>query len=83
MLRLRKLNLYILRLTPLGLRTSEGEGTTILVTHRIDLLRQAPRILFLENGKLAADGVHANLIDQCPAYAEAYNRWAIEESAFA
>ena len=64
-------------------RTSEGEGTTILVTHRIDLLRQAPRILFLENGKLAADGVHANLIDQCPAYAEAYNRWAIEESAFA
>ena len=64
-------------------RTSEGEGTTILVTHRIDLLRQAPRILFLENGKLAADGVHANLVDQCPAYAEAYNRWAIEESAFA
>jgi ABC-type multidrug transport system fused ATPase/permease subunit len=64
-------------------RTSEGEGTTILVTHRIDLLRQAPRILFLENGKLAADGVHADLVDQYPAYAEAYNRWAIEESAYA
>ncbi len=33
-------------------RTNEGAGTTILVTHRIDLLRQSPRILFLENGRL-------------------------------
>jgi ABC-type multidrug transport system fused ATPase/permease subunit len=62
-------------------RTRGGEGTTVLVTHRIDLLRQAPRILFLEKGKLAADGVHEDLVDQCPAYAEAYHRWEIEESA--
>ncbi len=62
-------------------RTREGQGTTILVTHRIDLLRQAPRILFLEKGKLAADGVHEELVEQCPAYAEAYQRWEIEESA--
>jgi len=62
-------------------RTRGGEGTTVLVTHRIDLLRQAPRILFLEKGKLAADGVHEDLVGQCPAYAEAYHRWEIEESA--
>ena len=62
-------------------RTRGGEGTTVLVTHRIDLLRQAPRILFLEKGKLAADGVHEDLVCQCPAYAEAYHRWEIEESA--
>ena len=62
-------------------RTRKEEGTTILVTHRIDLLRQAPRILFLEKGKLAADGVHEDLVEQCPAYAEAYQRWEIEESA--
>jgi len=62
-------------------RTQEGEGTTVLVTHRIDLLRQAPRILFLEEGKLAADGVHEDLVDQCAAYADAYHRWEIEESA--
>ena len=61
-------------------RTREGEGTTVLVTHRIDLLRQAPRILFLEKGKLAADGVHEDLVDQCSAYADAYHRWEIEES---
>jgi len=62
-------------------RTRQGEGTTVLVTHRIDLLRQAPRILFLDKGKLAADGIHEDLVDQCQAYATAYHRWEIEESA--
>lgn len=61
-------------------RTREGEGTTVLVTHRIDLLRQAPRILFLEKGKLAGDGVHEDLVNQCAAYADAYHRWEAEES---
>lgn len=61
-------------------RTREGEGTTVLVTHRIDLLRQAPRILFLEKGKLAGDGVHEELVNQCAAYADAYHRWEAEES---
>lgn len=61
-------------------RTELGEGTTVLVTHRIDLLRQAPRILFLEKGKLAGDGVHEDLVEQCPAYADAYHRWEMEES---
>jgi ABC-type multidrug transport system fused ATPase/permease subunit len=64
-------------------RTRAGQGTTVLVTHRIDLLRQAPRILFLEKGKLAADGMHEELVNECPAYADAYHRWEIEESAMA
>ena len=56
-------------------RTGEGLGTTLLVTHRVDLLRQAPRILFLERGRLVADGRHADLIVACPEYADAYHRW--------
>ena len=59
-------------------RTREGAGTTILVTHRIDLLRQAPRILFLEEGELTGDGTHEQLVAGCPGYAEAYHRWEIE-----
>ena len=61
-------------------RTRENEGTTILVTHRIDLLRQAPRILFFDQGQLAADGDHRDLVKGCPAYAEAYQRWEVEEA---
>ena len=59
-------------------RTSEGKGTTILVTHRVDLLRQAPRILFLSEGRLAADGSHAGLLKGSPAYREAYQQWERE-----
>lgn len=60
-------------------RTRAGRGTTILVTHRIDLLRSAPRILFLKRGSLLADGVHEDLVISCPEYAEAYHRWQFEE----
>jgi ATP-binding cassette subfamily B multidrug efflux pump len=61
-------------------RTREGEGTTILVTHRVDLLQQAPRILFLENGELVGDGNHAELTGICTEYNDAYHRWEVEES---
>jgi ABC-type multidrug transport system fused ATPase/permease subunit len=60
-------------------RTGEGAGTTILVTHRIDLLRQAARILFLEDGELTGDGTHEELVAGCPGYADAYHRWEVEE----
>jgi ATP-binding cassette subfamily B protein len=62
-------------------RTREGLGTTLLVTHRVDLLRQAPRILFLEGGQLVGDGRHADLILSCREYADAYHRWEETEEA--
>jgi ATP-binding cassette subfamily B protein len=62
-------------------RTRDGVGTTLLVTHRIDLLRQAPRILFLEDGLLTGDGTHDELVAGCPEYEEAYHRWEVEEVA--
>ncbi len=61
-------------------RTREGAGTTMLVTHRIDLLRQAPRILFLEEGELTGDGTHEELVASCPGYVHAYHRWEVEEA---
>ena len=51
------------------------------MTHRIDLLRQAPRILFLEDGKLTGDGTHEDLVARCPGYADAYHRWEVEEES--
>jgi len=59
-------------------RNHEGRGTTLLVTHRVDLLRQAPRILFLEGGRVIADGRHNELALTCPAYADAYHRWEVD-----
>jgi len=62
-------------------RTRSGQGSTILVTHRVDLLSQAPRILFFAEGLLAGDGTHAQLIETCPDYADAYHRWEVEEAS--
>ena len=62
-------------------RSREGRGTTLLVTHRVDLLRQAPRILFFNEGRLTADDTHDVLVRDCPSYAEAYHRWEAEEAA--
>ena len=60
-------------------RTRAGEGTTILVTHRIHLLRQAPRILFFDGGRLVADGSHEALVSSSDAYKDAYRQWEKEE----
>ncbi|MEO0508550.1 MAG: ABC transporter ATP-binding protein [Verrucomicrobiota bacterium] len=62
-------------------RTHAGQGSTILVTHRVDLLRKAPRILFFDQGILAADGTHEALVQNCSAYTDAYQRWQVEEAA--
>lgn len=59
-------------------RLSE-ERTTLLVTHRVGLLKRAGRILFLHNGRLEADSDHASLLESNAHYASAYEEWTLEE----
>lgn len=54
--------------------------TTLLATHQVQLLQRMPRILFLQHGKIIAEGRHEDLIENCPAYREAYHRWELEEN---
>ena len=53
--------------------------TTLLVTHRIALLRRAGRILFLRHGRVEADGDHETLLMTSASYAAAYDYWETEE----
>ncbi len=55
------------------------QRTTILVTHRVGLLRRAERIIFFDHGRIAGDGSHEELLATVPAYALAYEEWTIEE----
>tara|TARA_B110000003_G_scaffold275380_1_gene317818 strand:+ start:460 stop:2157 length:1698 start_codon:yes stop_codon:yes gene_type:complete len=59
-------------------RTHRQGGTTVLVTHRVDLLEQAPRILFMDAGRVAGDGTHTSLLQSCLAYQQAYHLWRNE-----
>ena len=43
--------------------------TTLVIAHRLATVRNADRILVLENGKLVAEGKHGELINTSPLYA--------------
>ncbi len=42
--------------------------TTFLITHRLNTLEIADRIVVLDRGRIAAVGVHAELMRTCPLY---------------
>jgi len=50
-------------------RLMEGR-TTIIVAHRLSTISLADRVLLVEDGRLIADGTHAELLGTEPRYAE-------------
>lgn len=47
--------------------TREGK-TTILIAHRISTIEKMDKILFIDDGKLAAVGKHEDLYETCAEY---------------
>ena len=43
--------------------------TTLVIAHRLATVRNASRILVIENGRLVAEGTHAQLLNTSPLYA--------------
>jgi ATP-binding cassette subfamily B protein len=54
-------------------RASQGR-TTILITHRLSQIRWADQIVVLRQGRVAAAGVHEELLAQSAAYREIFAR---------
>ncbi len=55
-----------------ALETFKKGRTTILVTHRLSAVGLADRIVVMEEGKIAAVGKHAELLESCSFYAKLY-----------
>ena len=62
-----------------NLRTTRSGKTTILIAHRISTIEKMDKILFIEDGKLAAFGAHMDLYATCPAYAKMVDLQRLEE----
>ena len=62
-----------------NLRTTRAGRTTILIAHRISTIEQMDKILFLDDGKLAAVGTHEELYAANAAYRNMVDLQKLEE----
>ena len=62
-----------------NLRSTRAGKTTILIAHRISTIEQMDKVLFVDDGELAAFGTHAELYETCPAYRKMVELQRLEE----
>jgi ATP-binding cassette subfamily B protein len=62
-----------------NLRNTRAGKTTILIAHRISTIENMDKILFLDDGCLAAVGTHSQLYADCPAYRKMVDLQRLEE----
>ncbi len=62
-----------------NLHNTRAGKTTILIAHRISTIAKMDKILFIDEGKLAAVGTHEELYATCPAYQKMVDLQRLEE----
>jgi ATP-binding cassette subfamily B protein len=62
-----------------NLRATRAGKTTILIAHRISTIEKMDKILFIEDGELAAVGTHAELYESCGEYRKMVDLQRLEE----
>ena len=56
-----------------AIATLPGDMTVIIVSQRTASIQNADKILVLEDGQLAGQGTHTELLESCPVYREIYD----------
>lgn len=62
-----------------NLRQTRQGKTTILIAHRISTIEQMDKVLFIDEGKIAAMGTHEELYRTCPDYQKMVELQKLEE----
>ena len=62
-----------------GLRTVMQNRTTILISHRISTVQNADQIVVLEDGNIAEQGTHQELVERGEIYADMYARQQLRQ----
>lgn len=67
-----------------GLRESSAASTVVVVAYRRATIELADEVVFVEDGRVADRGSHAELLERCPGYRDlvtAYERAEVERQA--
>ena len=62
-----------------NLRQTRAGRTTILIAHRISTIQQMDKVLFIDDGKVAAFGPHDQLYNTCSEYRKMVDLQRLEE----
>ncbi len=62
-----------------NLRKTRKGKTTVLIAHRISTVKGMDKIIYLEDGTVAAVGTHNELMETCPEYKKTVELQLIEE----
>ena len=63
-----------------NLRSVRSGKTTILIAHRISTIEAMDKIVFMDEGTIAAVGTHAELLQSCKAYAQMVELQRLDEA---
>ena len=55
-----------------AIENMKNEYTILIIAHRLSTIIHSDRILYLENGKIIAQGTHHELLNKCPSYQKLY-----------
>ena len=64
-----------------AIQSLPGNMTVVIVSQRTASIQQADQILVLEDGLVAGQGTHSQLLDSCPVYQEIYESQFRKEEA--
>ena len=55
-----------------AIENMKNKYTILIIAHRLSTIINSDRILFLNNGKIQAEGTHKDLLKNCPEYKQLY-----------
>ena len=63
-----------------AIENMKNEYTILIIAHRLSTIINADRILYLDNGKIVAEGTHKELLNNCEEYKRLYESEIINKS---